>query len=129
MERLDSGLTHQSLPQEVAEAGRMRDRQSDVFIKMEQLNPHPVDIGLDDQGIEKFELRCPSGGNHAGASVILNRASNRGRGLFRGCLAQRLLVRKYLDHHTAEAQGLYKSMQAIRGSQRSPIVGPPILGI
>ena len=99
----------------------MRDRQSDVFIKMEQLDPRPVDIGLDHQGIEKFELRCPRGGNHAGAPAILNRASNRDRGLFRGCVAQRLLLRKYLDHHTAEAQGLYKSVKPDERMNRRPL--------
>jgi len=56
-------------------------RQADIFIKMKRFYPCPVDAGSFSERIQKFDLRCRSGGNNASAAMIGKGASNSVLGL------------------------------------------------
>jgi hypothetical protein len=47
---------YEPLEQILSKAGRMGDRQPDVLIEMEHLDPRPVDLAVRNQGLQEFEL-------------------------------------------------------------------------
>ena len=82
-----SRLLDQLFQQHLAEASRMGDWQTDVFIEMKQLYSLPIDIPRLGERVQELKLRSRSGRNHPGLAVILYSAANGGRCMLRGSLA------------------------------------------
>src|ERR1039458_3254477 len=95
----DSRFPDQLLHQHLTEASGMRDRQTNVFIKMKRLNLGPIDVlGLSER-TQEFELRCGSRRDDASLSSPRDSAPNRRRGLLSGSAAQRSSIPEHFEQH------------------------------
>ena len=69
-------FSNQPFEQVLAEACRMSDRQTDVFVEMEHLDVRPVDVGRLRERIEKLELGCAGRGDDSGAASSSDRRTD-----------------------------------------------------
>src|SRR5579871_628434 len=95
----NSSFLDQLFHQHLAEAARRRDRQTNIFIQVKDLDLAPIDLRFARKMVEKYYLRCSGCGHYAGASLLMNRLANRFCRVARSGLAERLLVVEYLDLH------------------------------
>src|SRR5215469_13695862 len=95
----NSGLMNQSFEKVLAKAGRMRNRQADIFVQVKHFDAPPIDSMQGGQSLEKFELRRARRSNNSRPAVILNSVAERNGCLLRRGPAQRELVLAYLNDH------------------------------
>jgi hypothetical protein len=97
----DSRFADQSLLQVFAETGRVRHRESDVFIEMKQLDILPVDIRGCGQRIKKIELGSAGCSDNSRRAALTNRVADKSRGLLSGCFARFFLFVEDLENHAS----------------------------
>ena len=88
----NAGRFDEPFEQIFAEAGRVRHRQSDVFVQVEHLDLRPINAGRGDQRFQKFKLRGAGGGNNARLAAFGNGACDRACGLCGGYLGKLAFV-------------------------------------
>src|SRR5450631_889046 len=96
---LDSGFPDQLLHQHLTEASGVRDRQTNVLIKMKRLNLGPIDVFGFRECTQEFELRRSRSRDNASLSSLCNGAPNRRRGLLSGGTAQRSSIPEHFQEH------------------------------
>src|SRR2546425_8840898 len=74
---LDSRLVDQTLQKVFAKAGRMGNRQPDIFIQVKHLDPGPVYARRTGQGVQKLKLRDACRGNDSRVAVVFYRVAER----------------------------------------------------
>ena len=65
-----SGLLDELLQKHFAEAARMRDRQTDIFIEMEDFNQMPIDLRSTGESFQKLLLRCRRGSDKTSGAAV-----------------------------------------------------------
>src|SRR6266567_952244 len=95
----NSRFFHQLLHQHLTETSGMRDRQTNVLIKMEDLDLSPIDVPGASERIQEFELRCSGGRDDASLALLCDSAPNCRRGLLGGSAAQRGFVAEHFEQH------------------------------
>jgi hypothetical protein len=99
MEHGDPRRLDEMLAQYPAEAGRMRGRQADVLVEVEQLDPRPVDARAPDQVVQEPELRVAGGGDDAGTALGGDGVGKGALCVVGGCRAHRVGVSGQMNTH------------------------------
>src|SRR6266496_388962 len=79
----DSRLIDQALEQILPKTRRVRDRKSDVFVKVENFDTTPIDVRSSSERIKEFELRCARSRDNSSDATLAYGSPNRSRGLIR----------------------------------------------
>src|SRR6266516_6163062 len=92
----------------------MRDRQSDVLVEMEGLDPFPVDTRLFGERAKKLQLRGRSRRDNASAPAFRDGVANRARGLIGRGMAQGNFVAEYSKKHVDASKEERRELLPIR---------------